>query len=856
MFTFIVVTNRVSDEITKTIDVLLETKLPQDDIIVINYNNYSINYRNIKGIDYRHIKQSRRKAINISLPRSGNVVVLEDGIIISDNFVESLYKHYDFNSLCTLRVDKSTNNGKFIESDYRIGSTITPKSFTHFAIAFNTSLISRVGETPEETAVIAAGWDVPLLLLPNVRVVVPAAKSKSSNPVGITVLIPSLKYKFKEDIKSDIRESDKIYEFDSNPRGVAKFINQTMVESPNDCVVIINPHSRIPPAGMLNRIRGLYSNSVCILFDTDIKSLSEDAWLVVPKSKYTFTHKVFDTIQQLHSNIISYNDKELISYIEGYGGKKSSANKIVSSDMISIIIPYMHLGDRWPLFEACMEKLYNCTKDHPNIEIIVHECGPKRSIKPGFVTLYDLEYMFSEYHGIFHRAWCLNVVSRFLSKGDTLVFFDGDLIIDKEWVDELLTCDKTKAYIGWGEMINLTKEGTDRYLKTKVISGKIERTRVPDSYGPAGGINVIPRDMFFNIGGWPESYKGMGYGGEDNSLAFKMNTLEMYGEKANKSIFKTPVHHLFHGHETVRDEARHPVFHKHFAYKKEDWFEHIRRNYNWGWPVEGTVNLDKFKTYINESLLYVYKKSTVTRITVCMVNFLRYDKLIRTLATLSSFGIPMNVILWVNQSDSMPDKERKTVEDILSRFSKHEITYCKKNLGVGYPRYMMFNRAKFEYDTDYIITMDDDTPHDSVESLVLAATVLDQNEYKDYGAIGLWCDPQFVIARVDGDKIKKSPSVEGFHTVDCLGSGTMTIRRKVLDTCNYDPQYVMGLEDWDFSLTMRGEGWKLGMVCDPRYKPINDMKGNSKEYIASRWDETVIENSRNIFKKKWGLSSV
>jgi len=202
----------------------------------------------------------------------------------------------------------------------------------------------------------------------------------------------------------------------------------------------------------------------------------------------------------------------------------------------------------------------------------------------------------------------------------------------------------------------------------------------------------------------------------------------------------------------------------------------------------------------------------------------------------------------------MPDKDRQTVETILNRFSKHEITYCKKNLGVGYPRYMMFNRAKFEYDTDYIATMDDDTPHSCVESLVLAATVLDQKEYKDYGAIGLWCDPQFVIARIEGNFIKTSPSTEGFHTVDCLGSGTMTVRRDVLNTCNYDPQYVMGLEDWDFSLSMRSENWKLGMVCDPRYKPVNDMKGNSKEYTASRWDTSVIENSRNIFKKKWGYT--
>jgi hypothetical protein len=514
----------------------------------------------------------------------------------------------------------------------------------------------------------------------------------------------------------------------------------------------------------------------------------------------------------------------------------------------------MHLGDRWPLFEACIERLHDRIKKHYNIEVIVHEVGTKRHIQPEFVDRYNLEYMFSEYDGIFHRAWCLNVVTRFMSKGEILVFFDGDLLVDDDWVNELLRCDKTKSYIGWGEMINITKENTDVYLKTKTISGKPERTRVPDSYGPAGGINVIPRDVFFNVGGWPESYKGMGYGGEDNSLAFKMNVLGIYEKHADRSIFSSPVHHLFHGHETVRDEARHPVFHKHFAYKKEDWFEHLRRNYNWGYPVDGTVDVSKFKPYINQTLLYAYKNSKKTRITICMVNFLRYDKLINTLSLLVGFDVPLNVILWVNQCDSMPAEKKEIIEGLLSKFSNHEITYCKKNMGVGYPRYMMFNRAKFEYDTSYIVTMDDDTPHSSVESLMLGATILDQEDYSGYGAIGLWCEPRFVIARVDGDIVRRSIPTEGFHNVDCLGSGTMTIRKSVLDTCNYDPQYVMGLEDWDFSMSMGKFGWKLGMVCDPRYKPVNNTGDDGTEYNKGRWDITTIDNSKRIFKEKWGLT--
>jgi len=848
MFTFIIATNRVTKEISKTIEILLKTKLSQDIIMVINYNNYSISYRDTVGIDYRHIKQSRKQSINVSLPKNQNVVILEDCITISSNFVELLYKHYDFNSLCALRIDRSTRNGKFVESDYRIGSTITPKLFTHFAIAFNTGIINKIGETPEETALLAVNWGIPLILLPSVRTVISSTKSEIPDTISMTILIPSLHYKFSSDIKEDLRKGDKLFEFDDDPRSVTKFINQMMSESPNNCVVIINPKSTIRPEGMLNRIRGLYSDSVCLLFD-DSGNVSTDTWLMVPKNKYAFSHKIFDTIEQLHSNIISYN-KDLIVY----KNLESKNNTVKQSDMISIIIPYMHLGDRWPLFEACMEKLYNCTKKHPNIEIIVHECGPKRCIKPEFVKLYGIEYMFSEYHGLFHRAWCLNVVSRFMAKGDIFVFFDGDLIIDDVWVNELLGCDRSKAYIGWGEMINLTKDSTDRYLKTKIISGKPERSRVPDSYGPAGGINVIPREIFFNIGGWPESYKDMGYGGEDNSLAFKMNTLEVYGEKMNKSVFKSTVRHLFHGHETKRDEARHPVFDRHFTYNKEDWFEHIRRNYNWGWPVEGTVNLSEFKTHINESLLYVYKNSNKVRLTICIVNFLRYDKLINTLKTLLSFNIPLNILLWINQCGDMPIDKKFEIEEILKMFSMHDIIYNKKNMGTGYPRYIMFNKAKFEYDTDYIMTMDDDIYYQNPDSLIMGSAILDQHSYKEYGSIGLWCSPYYNIVRVSGSDIVKNTVTPGFHDVDCLGAATMTFRRKVLDTCNCDPQYIIGLVDWDFSLSMIKSGWKLGLLCDERYKPINDASGGGEDYKNGRWDEKTIKNSKNIFKNKWGLS--
>lgn len=531
MFNFVIITNKVTPETTKTIEILKKTKLPQDTIIVVNYNNYHIKYRSVDGIDYRQVKQSRRQAINQSLPKDANVVLLGSEFTVSKNFVKDLYNHTDFKALSTLRVDSISHDGKFAESDFRMGSSITTKSFMYMAMIFNTSLLNKVGETPEETAILAKEWGIPLLLATNIRVLKTATKQKiSDNGVGITILVPSLTYPHISTLKEMVKSNDKIYQFESDPRGLTRFINQKIVESHNECIVIINPESKINSMNMLNRIRGLYKNNPCFVIDVQ-EELTDNAWLVLSKVMFNYTQKQFDNIKQLQQHILSYN-VSATRFMEKLEKKKDRVkDSVISDDMISIIIPFMYNGDRWPLFDATIERLYQHTKDYDNIEIIIHETAPKRYIKPTYIEKYDLVYLFSEYKGLFHRAWSLNVIAKHIAKGNIFVFFDADLLVDEKWVNELLNCDKTIPYIGWGKMKNLNQKGTDHYLKTKQTKEWLERTREPSGHAAGGGINIIPRDMFFAIGGWPESYKDKGYGGEDNSLTFKMLALDMYDSK-------------------------------------------------------------------------------------------------------------------------------------------------------------------------------------------------------------------------------------------------------------------------------------------------------------------------------------
>lgn len=348
-------------------------------------------------------------------------------------------------------------------------------------------------------------------------------RTKQSKKTGISIIIPSLSYKHTLAIKKSLIPNDQIIEFNGESMvNITPLLNKKISESRNNCVVVINPLSELKINGVIDKIRSLYNNKT-ILFDSE-SELSVNSWVVISKDNFVYPTITTTSIYDVHREIISNNTQ---SY-------KEETNPIQIHETptgISIIIPFMFNGDRWDLFVATIERLYECTKMYNNIEIIVHESSKKRHISSEFIKKYNLVYLFSEYHGVFHRAWNLNVSGKHIAKGSTLVFMDADLIIDNVWVKELLSCDKTRPYVGWGKMKNLNASGTKKYLKTGQVNGEVQRIRIPSSISAAAGINIIPKDMFFEMGGWPESYKGKGYGGEDNSLSYKMTKLGMYNEK-------------------------------------------------------------------------------------------------------------------------------------------------------------------------------------------------------------------------------------------------------------------------------------------------------------------------------------
>lgn len=179
----------------------------------------------------------------------------------------------------------------------------------------------------------------------------------------------------------------------------------------------------------------------------------------------------------------------------------------------SIIIPYQHLEEREQIFYACLENLMSFYK---GFEICIHETGdePHLTVPP------RCKYLFTEYSDVFHRAWAINRGVIELSTKKMLVLMDGDLIVDGAWINELLQCDYPSA--GWGRINWLSEEGTEKYLKTKVIdSTEFNRTRTPSRGAAAGAITVVPRKVFLDICGIPEDFIGS-WGGEDNAFWSKL----------------------------------------------------------------------------------------------------------------------------------------------------------------------------------------------------------------------------------------------------------------------------------------------------------------------------------------------
>lgn len=863
MYNFIIITNRETSYIDDTIKILHETKDYDDKIVLLNYHYRHLKYRTHKlPIEYKQSHINRYATINryIKTINNENIVIIENDVSIGRNFVKKLKEQWNPGTLGILSTKKRDITSGYTKDDTRSTGSLSENNIDNMNIVFSTTHIRNISNSLKNLVGIANKFNVPLSFLKDVSVTKNCDNLESLR-YDYTVIIPSKDYPYVDQVKAFFNVKD-IRIVDFTPVLFSRYINNIITRAKTNHIIIINPTSSVFNNNDIDTIDQKYDKKSIMVYNNDDRfCITDDSWVVFQRSHYKQTTKTFDSVLSFMQNLIDNNIPKM--YVKAEGGSEYALPETFeidpyipneskkSNNIFSIIIPFMYNGDRYPLFEASIERLHKYTKDYKNIEIIVHETSPSRFISNKFIKKYDINYMYSKWDNLFHRAWNLNVPAKHIAKGDVFVFFDADLLIDEKWVKELLNCDKNQYYIGWDRITYLNEEGTNHYLKNKVIlSSQMERINKPSITGSGanGGINVIPRKMFFEIGGWPEDYNGLGYGGEDNSFYFKIDKLI-----GSTKVFKSRIFHLYHSHNTERKQERMPIFKNHSLFDKQKWYKHLSNNYKWG------VHPDIKDDYVNHTLLYSFKNLKEPVLTICIVNYHRYDILLKALSRYVDMKANINMILWVNDCKAMPANIKKQVENLVGKFNKNYIFWCEENMGTGYPRFMMFNKVHYEWKTPYVMATDDDVIYDNHDELLLGATVLHQDEYKNYGAIGMWCDPlSLVVKKIMDQTYTTEFATKQSDIIDTklLGAATMTIRREVFEYCNTDPKYIVGFVDWDFSMQIEANEWKLGLICNPDYKPKNIYKESNNAYKSMRYKQDVISASKERFNKKWGIKFV
>ena len=319
------------------------------------------------------------------------------------------------------------------------------------------------------------------------------------------------------------------------------------------------------------------------------------------------------------------------------------------------------------------------------------------------------------------------------------------------------------------------------------------------------------------------------------------------------NIFKSTIHHLFHGHETYRNPNRINKFRILKQYNKEMWLEDIKKNRDWGSPVDP----NHIDNYIDELVLEDMVNTDKPILTICIVSYRRYNILVDTLQHYIDMKTPLNVIVWLNSYKDNTEQQIKNIKILVSCFSNGYVYTCDDNKGTAYPRYMMTDSLSYkpEFNTPYMITTDDDVTFKDKRSLYVACSLLSQDRYKDYGAIGIQCKPRTHTVKKNGGDLTIFPSERGFHEVDALGASTMFMRTSMLKQGSLiDNEYIMGWVDWDTSLTIKFFGYKLGLLYDDNYSATNNHYTDDYIYNKERNNPDVRKRSTERFIEKWGLT--
>lgn len=577
------------------------------------------------------------------------------------------------------------------------------------------------------------------------------------------------------------------------------------------------------------------------------------------------------------------------SHAELRARKKEARKKASFGPDVSVIIPYMHTPERFPLLMSCISSLST------EVEICVVEIGKKRNV---FLPPEDFEYMFVYYSNMMHRGWALNLGARHLATGKKLVLLDADVIIPDNFFEMVKWCDYPA--VAWNKMYYLDEDSTKDYMirllqkgergifEEYAVEEKSEVVKEPRFDGPAGGITVVPRDIFFQLKGVPENFEGT-WGGPDNAFAAKLRAFGHPFKSLNLNSM-----HLYHSKNTPRNNNIALKAREMMRWTKGQWANEINAIGNqWGNKQKSTTKANTKMKYVLPNYMRIdnlrntivrneepetfnkdqvindltkmwsgFNKGTLERVfnsketilSVAMLSLLRTDTMLNMLDHWDKNRfIKSNIAFNVQGKEWLSEINKGKIEEkVENYFDKSFLNFTHSNRGTGVPRHNIVHKA-LDFNTPYIMTTDDDMffPPGSIEALI---SILEDNP--EYGAVDLWVHPNLNAWFMRPDKMMYKQPKSPFGLVDGMGSASMIIRREVFNTCDYDHQYYVGWADIDFCMQMRKSRWKLGILAIPDYKALNFKNrgsDNYQKYKEYRHDAQHAGNSSVRFQQKWHM---
>jgi len=247
--------------------------------------------------------------------------------------------------------------------------------------------------------------------------------------------------------------------------------------------------------------------------------------------------------------------------------------------MISFIFPWKHSEERFILFDVILKNILDNMK--VDFEICIHEAGDEPKLPDRIKD--KCNYLFSPFQGIFSRAWMMNVGIKHICKGDMICMIDTDILLSKEWFEEVKNVKNYSA--GFGRISYLDKKSTDYYITKGILPKKFglqsksgpRSSKIPKGPKGCGACTFIPRDLYLKVKGIPEIFDQT-WGGEDVGF-FRVMNYNGY----SPTRMESPVYHLYHQFTTKINYEIKNISKQMRTWSRNDWNKYYKDVSIKGW---------------------------------------------------------------------------------------------------------------------------------------------------------------------------------------------------------------------------------------------------------------------------------